>query len=98
MEVHKTKEMGWGVRAVETIPKGAYIADYCGEMITNSSCDDREDSCKSRDSWATLKSNHLFHQICSSSESLMVPSSTIRSMPSELADSRDSSIINATRI
>jgi len=44
MEVHKTREMGWGVRAVETIPKGAYIADYCGEMITNSSCDEREDS------------------------------------------------------
>ncbi|CBY34139.1 unnamed protein product [Oikopleura dioica] len=44
MEVHKTREMGWGVRAIETIPKGAYIADYCGEMITNSSCDDREDS------------------------------------------------------
>ena len=46
MEVHKTREMGWGVRAGEDIPRGAYIADYCGEMVTSASCDDREDSCK----------------------------------------------------
>ncbi|CAG5105001.1 Oidioi.mRNA.OKI2018_I69.chr1.g1744.t1.cds [Oikopleura dioica] len=44
MEVHKTREMGWGVRAREDIPRGAYIADYCGEMVTSASCEDREDS------------------------------------------------------
>jgi len=46
MEVFRTKGMGWGVRAREPIPKGSFIAEYCGEIISNSEADKREDTCK----------------------------------------------------
>ena len=46
MEIFRTKGMGWGVRARETIPKGSFVAEYCGEIISNSEADKREDTCK----------------------------------------------------
>ena len=35
--------MGWGVRALETIPKGAFVCDYVGELISDAEADNRED-------------------------------------------------------
>ena len=35
--------MGWGVRALETIPRGAFVCDYVGELITDAEADVRED-------------------------------------------------------
>ena len=40
--------MGWGVRARELIPKGSFIAEYCGEVISNAEADKREDTCKKK--------------------------------------------------
>jgi Pre-SET motif/SET domain/Chromo (CHRromatin Organisation MOdifier) domain len=30
----KTEKCGWGVRAAEKIPRGAFIAEYCGELMS----------------------------------------------------------------
>ena len=35
--------MGWGLRALEDIPEGAFVCDYVGELITNEVADARED-------------------------------------------------------
>ncbi|KAJ1656997.1 hypothetical protein IWQ61_003522 [Dispira simplex] len=33
LEIFKTRDRGWGVRATEPIPKGTFIAEYVGEVI-----------------------------------------------------------------
>jgi len=35
--------MGWGVRALETIPSGSFVCDYVGELISDAEADNRED-------------------------------------------------------
>jgi len=35
LEVFKTKDKGWGVRALEEIPRGSFVAEYLGEIIPN---------------------------------------------------------------
>jgi len=35
--------MNWGLRAVERIPRGAFVCDYVGELITDAEADMRED-------------------------------------------------------
>ena len=36
--------MGWGVRAAANIPKGSFVCEYVGEIISDSEADTREDS------------------------------------------------------
>ena len=43
LELFKTKRRGWGVRARHDIPKGTFVCEYVGELITDSKADDRED-------------------------------------------------------
>lgn len=35
LQVFKTKNRGWGVRSHDTIPPGAFVCTYTGELITN---------------------------------------------------------------
>ncbi|KAJ1910061.1 hypothetical protein IWQ60_010856 [Tieghemiomyces parasiticus] len=34
LEIFKTPHKGWGVRAKQTIPKGTFISEYAGEILT----------------------------------------------------------------
>ena len=44
MQVFRTYGMGWGVKAMTEIPKGSFICEYVGELISDSEADTREDS------------------------------------------------------
>ncbi len=44
LEVYRTEGMGWGVRAAKSIPRGAFVCEYVGEIISDSEADTREDS------------------------------------------------------
>lgn len=35
IEVFRTMRTGWGIRAIESIPKGAYVFEMTGEILTN---------------------------------------------------------------
>ncbi|XP_069938881.1 uncharacterized protein G9a isoform X3 [Cherax quadricarinatus] len=43
MQLFKTAEKGWGVRALKTIQKGSYVCEYVGEIITDLEADQRQD-------------------------------------------------------
>lgn len=34
---------GWGVRALEDIPKGAFVCEYVGEILTNTELHERNE-------------------------------------------------------
>ena len=36
--------MGWGIRAMQNVPKGGFICEYVGEIISDSEAETREDS------------------------------------------------------
>ncbi len=44
LQIYRTDGMGWGVRALADIPKGAFVCEYVGEVISDSEADTREDS------------------------------------------------------
>ncbi|XP_077995961.1 histone-lysine N-methyltransferase EHMT1-like [Glandiceps talaboti] len=44
LQVFRTRNIGWGVRTAEYIPKGSYICEYVGEMITSEQADGRPDN------------------------------------------------------
>ncbi|KAI8969304.1 hypothetical protein BDF20DRAFT_156522 [Mycotypha africana] len=41
LTIYKTAKKGWGVRCPEFIPKGAFIEEYVGEVITTEECSRR---------------------------------------------------------
>ncbi|XP_037082512.1 histone-lysine N-methyltransferase EHMT2-like [Pollicipes pollicipes] len=43
VQLYRTPDRGWGVRALRHIPKGTYVCEYVGELITDSAADQRED-------------------------------------------------------
>lgn len=43
LQVFRTKGKGWGVRALRDIPKGTFVCEYVGEIISDSEADRRED-------------------------------------------------------
>ncbi|XP_076823890.1 histone-lysine N-methyltransferase EHMT2-like isoform X1 [Clavelina lepadiformis] len=43
LQVYRTVGMGWGLRALEKIPRGAFVCDYVGELISDAEADGRED-------------------------------------------------------
>lgn len=45
LQVFKTINKGWGVRALKSIPKGTFVTEYLGEIITDAEADDRAKSC-----------------------------------------------------
>ncbi|CAH1714232.1 unnamed protein product [Aphis gossypii] len=45
LELYKHKDMGWGVRTLQSIPKGTFVCEYVGEIITDQKANDlKEDS------------------------------------------------------
>ena len=36
--------MGWGVRPLSDVPKGSFVCEYVGELISDSEAETREDS------------------------------------------------------
>ncbi|GAB6027120.1 Histone-lysine N-methyltransferase ehmt1, variant 2 [Chamberlinius hualienensis] len=43
LQLFRTKDKGWGVRTLRDIPKGTFLCEYIGEVITDSEADRRED-------------------------------------------------------
>uniref|UniRef100_H2Y6N6 Uncharacterized protein n=1 Tax=Ciona savignyi TaxID=51511 RepID=H2Y6N6_CIOSA len=43
LQIYRTQGMGWGLRALETIPRGAFVCEYVGELLTDDEADQRED-------------------------------------------------------
>ncbi|XP_022652251.1 histone-lysine N-methyltransferase EHMT2-like isoform X2 [Varroa jacobsoni] len=43
LELFKTALTGWGVRALQEIPKGSFVCEYVGEVITDKEADQREE-------------------------------------------------------
>ncbi|XP_039269429.2 histone-lysine N-methyltransferase EHMT2-like [Styela clava] len=43
LQVHRTRTMGWSVRTLDTIPWGAFVCEYVGELISDAEADIRED-------------------------------------------------------
>ncbi|BFZ20236.1 hypothetical protein BsWGS_23274 [Bradybaena similaris] len=43
LQMFKTNGRGWGVRALMDIPKGTFVCEYIGELISDSEADRRED-------------------------------------------------------
>ncbi|XP_040261388.1 histone-lysine N-methyltransferase EHMT2 isoform X3 [Bufo bufo] len=43
LQLYRTAKMGWGVRALQTIPQGSFICEYVGELISDAEADVRED-------------------------------------------------------
>ena len=44
LQVFKAFGMGWGVRPLADIPKGTFVCEYVGELISDSEAETREDS------------------------------------------------------
>ena len=44
LQVFRAYGMGWGVRAAQEIPKGSFVCEYVGEIISDSEAETREDS------------------------------------------------------
>lgn len=44
LQVFRTEGMGWGCRALADIPKGTFVCEYVGEVISDSEAETREDS------------------------------------------------------
>ncbi|XP_020288910.1 histone-lysine N-methyltransferase EHMT2 isoform X2 [Pseudomyrmex gracilis] len=42
-QLFRTKGKGWGLRTLRFIPKGTYVCEYVGEIISDSEADHRED-------------------------------------------------------
>ena len=43
LQLFRTESKGWGVQTLLAIPKGTYLCEYKGEIITGSEADSRED-------------------------------------------------------
>ncbi|CAH1111046.1 unnamed protein product [Psylliodes chrysocephalus] len=42
-EVYKTERKGWSVRTLKCIPKGSFVCEYVGEILTDTDADRRDD-------------------------------------------------------
>uniref|UniRef100_A0A8C7XN99 Euchromatic histone-lysine N-methyltransferase 1a n=1 Tax=Oryzias sinensis TaxID=183150 RepID=A0A8C7XN99_9TELE len=42
LQLFRTEKMGWGVRALQDVPQGAFVCEYVGEIIRDTEADKRE--------------------------------------------------------
>ena len=40
MEVFKTPDRGWGVRCLDDIPQGTFVAHYCGMVLSDTAAEE----------------------------------------------------------
>ncbi|XP_028408266.1 uncharacterized protein LOC114530870 isoform X2 [Dendronephthya gigantea] len=45
LQLYKTENKGWAVRTQALIPKGTFVCEYVGEILTDSEADRRKDDC-----------------------------------------------------
>lgn len=43
LQLFRTESKGWGVRTLQDIPRGTFVCEYVGEMVSDSEADKRED-------------------------------------------------------
>uniref|UniRef100_A0AAY5EYI8 Euchromatic histone-lysine N-methyltransferase 1b n=1 Tax=Electrophorus electricus TaxID=8005 RepID=A0AAY5EYI8_ELEEL len=43
LQLFRTQNMGWGVRTLQDIPRGTFVCEYVGEIISDAEADVRED-------------------------------------------------------
>ena len=43
LQVFKAYGMGWGVRPLSDVPKGSFVCEYVGELISDSEAETREE-------------------------------------------------------
>ncbi|XP_033121220.1 uncharacterized protein LOC117120307 isoform X2 [Anneissia japonica] len=43
LQLFRTNQMGWGLRALQKIPKGTFVCEYAGELISDAEADRRQD-------------------------------------------------------
>ncbi len=43
MEIFRSVGRGWAVRTMERLAKGKFVCEYAGEILTESTADDRDD-------------------------------------------------------
>lgn len=43
LQLFRTSGKGWGVRTLQSIPKGTFVCEYIGEILSDSEADQRED-------------------------------------------------------
>ena len=44
LQAFRVYGMGWGIRSIQNIPKGSFICEYVGEIISDSEAETREAS------------------------------------------------------
>lgn len=42
-QIFKTEQKGWGLKTLRFIPKGTFVCEYVGEILTDNAADARED-------------------------------------------------------
>ncbi|KAG9354488.1 hypothetical protein JZ751_001198 [Albula glossodonta] len=42
LQLFRTRKMGWGVRVLQDVPRGAFVCEYVGEIISDAEADVRE--------------------------------------------------------
>lgn len=42
-QIFKTEQIGWGLKTLRFIPKGSFVCEYIGEILTDTEADARED-------------------------------------------------------
>lgn len=42
-QLYKTDSKGWGIKTLRFIPRGSYVCEYVGEVLTDVMADQRED-------------------------------------------------------
>jgi [histone H3]-lysine36 N-dimethyltransferase SETMAR len=60
LQVFKTKEKGWGVRALEQIKQGTFICNYVGELLFQKEVSQRR--CLSESNYILVVKEHVTHQ------------------------------------
>ncbi|XP_071507959.1 histone-lysine N-methyltransferase EHMT2-like [Diadema antillarum] len=43
MQVFRTPSMGWAVRTMQDVPRGSFICEYAGELLSDADADQRQD-------------------------------------------------------
>ena len=43
LQVYRTNYMGWGLRSLDPIPKGAFVVDYVGEVLSDNKANELEE-------------------------------------------------------